>query len=270
MTVALVTGPTSGIGRAVSRRLAEEGIHVIAAGRSVARLDDVVGEIGRTGGSAEPLVVDLSSFASIRQAAGKLEGRSIDLLIDNAGVAVARGTTFDGFEIQFGVNHLGHFLLTNLLCPALPQGARVVIVSSDMHRRARGIDFDRVTGPTRSMFGVPEYATSKLANILFARELARVRPQWRTYAVHPGLVDTHLFPALTRPLVRRTAISPDEGADTIVWCATEPSLERHTGRYYARRQEVSPSALAMDDGLARELWARSHAWCGLGETGVDG
>jgi NAD(P)-dependent dehydrogenase (short-subunit alcohol dehydrogenase family) len=270
MAVALVTGPTSGIGRAVSRRLAMEGLHVIAGGRSRERLDSLVAEIAGAGGSCEPMVMDLSSFASVRQAVETLEGRSIDVLVDNAGVAVARGSTADGFEIQFGVNHLGHFLLTNLLRPNLVSGARVVVVSSDMHRRARGIDFDRVTRPTRSWFGVPEYATSKLANILFARELARACPELRTYAVHPGLVDTHLFPAVTRPLVRTAAVSAEEGADTIVWCALEPSLATATGGYYSRRQEVSPSAEASDDALAVQLWSRSEMWCGIGGLNGDG
>jgi retinol dehydrogenase 12 len=270
MSVALVTGSTSGIGRAVSHQLATEGFHVIAAGRSLERLSAVVDEVTGQGGSAEPLLVDLASFGSVRHAVTVLAGKRIDVLVDNAGVAVARGSTADGFEIQFGVNHLGHFLLTRLLGPNLADGARIVVVSSDMHRRASGIDFDRVTRPTRSLFGVPEYATSKLANVLFVRELARVAPQWKTYAVHPGLVDTGLFPAVTRPLIRRTALTPEHGADTVVWCATEPSLEGQTGLYYARRQEVPPSAEALDDDLARELWAKSDAWCGSGAAETDG
>jgi NAD(P)-dependent dehydrogenase (short-subunit alcohol dehydrogenase family) len=161
-------------------------------------------------------------------------------------------------------------LLTLSLPPHLADGARFVVMSSDILKRTHGIDFDRVTRPTHSLFGVPEYATSKLANILFVRELARVEPQWRTYAVHPGLVDTGLFPAVTRPLIRLTALTPEQGADTVVWCATEPSLEGQTGLYYARRQEVPPSAEALSDKLASELWARSDGWCGIGPAETDG
>jgi NAD(P)-dependent dehydrogenase (short-subunit alcohol dehydrogenase family) len=269
VSVAVVTGPTSGIGRAVSLRLGDHGFHIVAVGRSEERLGRLVRQVTAAGGSAEALLVDLASFESVRDGARRLAGRPIDVLIDNAGVAVARGTTVDGFEIQFGVNHLGHFLLTELLVPDLRDGARVVVVASDMHRRARGIDLDRVTRPTRSWFGVPEYATSKLANVLFTRELARREPRLRCYAVHPGLVDTDLFPAVTRPLIRRSAITPEEGADTVVWCAVEPDPGKVSGGYFARRHEVPPSPVALDDDLAAELWARSVSWCGVGTTEPD-
>jgi NAD(P)-dependent dehydrogenase (short-subunit alcohol dehydrogenase family) len=265
MSNAMVTGPSSGIGRAVALALAKKGFHVVAAGRSAEKVGRVVDEIRSSRGTAETLVLDLASFQSTKTAAREFEesGRSLDVLVNNAGVAVARGTTVDGFQVQFGVNHLGHFLLTHHLRRTFRPGTRVIQVSSDMHHRARGIDFEAVTKPTRSMFGVAEYAASKLANVLFVREMARRQPDWGIYAVHPGLVDTPLFPALTRPLVRMSGVTPEQGADTVVWCAmTEDGLT--SGGYYASRTEKAPSAVARDDDLAAELWRRSERWCGVG------
>jgi NAD(P)-dependent dehydrogenase (short-subunit alcohol dehydrogenase family) len=266
----MVTGASSGIGAAVATKLATLGFHVVAAGRSEQRLGVVVSRIMSGGGSAEPLLLDLASQESVRGASEVIRstGRAVDILVNNAGVAVERGVTLDGFQIQFGVNHLGHFLLTDAIGGSLGSGARVITLSSEMHRRASGIDFARVTRPTRSPFGVAEYAVSKLANILFTRELARRRPEWRVSAVHPGLVDTRLFPALVRPLVRRTGLTPDQGADTVIWCATEG--EPVSGGYYASRTQLEPSAPAQDDDLAQELWERSERWCGVGRPQADG
>jgi retinol dehydrogenase 12 len=245
------------------------GFHVVAAGRSPERVGRVVDEVTARGGSAEPLIVDLASLHSAREAARSWEetGRLLDVLVCNAGVAAGRGTTVDGFQLQFGVNHLGHFMLTHHLRGAFRPGTRIVVVSSDLHRRAGGIDFDRVTHRTHSLIGIEEYAVSKLANVLFARELARRQPDWRTYAVHPGLVDTALFPAWTRPLLRRRMLTPEQGADTIVWCATDASLANSTGLYHQERAQRRPSAVALDDGLAIELWERSERWCGVGPVG---
>lgn len=257
----VLTGPTSGIGRAAALALAAAGRHVIAAGRSQDKLKDLLGEIRISGGSAEPVSLDLESMQSVRAAAEVILSRldSLGVLINNAGVGGGRGLTEDGFEMQFGVNHLGHFLLTSLLAPVLGPDARVVQLSSEMHRRSGGIDFDRVRRRTRSRTGIAEYSTSKLANLLFARELAKRRPALRTYAVHPGLVDTGIFPWFTKPFLSN-ALTPEEGADTTVWCATEPRLADSSGMYWAKRAEREPSTLARDDRLAAELWERSEEW----------
>lgn len=266
----MVTGVSSGIGMATALELARRGLHLIAAGRSAERTMPVVARILDDGGSAEFLSVDLSSLESVRSAIGSWlsTGRSLDVLVANAGVGAARGRTEDGFEIHFGVNHLGHFLLTVGLLPSLSDEARVVVVSSEAHRRARGIDLSAVRNRTGGLGGMAEYSTSKLANILFARRLASLRPGLRTYSLHPGVVATRIFPTLVRPFMPG-AISPEEGADTSVWCVTAPELAGETGRYYIHRRPRQPSPEAEDDALAEELWERSAEWCGMaGEPGA--
>ncbi len=262
--IALVTGPTSGIGLIVARSLARAGFHVIAAGRSPERMSRAVDSIIAAGGSAEPLLLDLASLESVRSAARSFteSGRVLDVLVNNAGIGIGRGQTRDGFEIHFGVNHLGHFLLTRQLSPCFVRGTRIIQMASSVHERARGIDFDRVRGGTRSLSGIDEYAQSKLANILYARELASRNPNWNTYAVHPGLVDTALIPRWSKPLLRNRLLRPEDGGDTPIWCATSPDVAGQSGLYYARRRVVEPSSAARDNSLARELWERSERWCG--------
>lgn len=268
MKTALVTGPSSGIGREVTLALARNGFHIVAAGRSPERVGKVVDEIAKRSGSAEALHLDLASLASVREAAGtfKNSGRRLDVVINNAGVAGGRGITSDGFQLQFGVNHLGHFLLAHSLRDTLHPGARILQVSSQVHHRAKGIDFDRLTQTTRSLSGVREYAESKLANILYVRELAKRRPEWSAYAIHPGMADTTIWPWYSKPFVRGKLISPLEAADTIVWCATEPGLADNSGGYFAIRQKRQPSPVALDRDLAGELWKRSEQWCGIGSS----
>lgn len=260
----MVTGASSGIGLATALELAGKGYHIVAAGRSEERTMSTVEEIGTAGGSAEFLHVDLASLGSCRDAARSFveSGRTLDVLIANAGVGGVRGLTDDGFEIAFGVNHLGHFMLTTQLRPALRSGSRIVVVSSEVHRRADGIDFDGVREKTGPLGGWSEYAVSKLANILFARRLAELEPDWRTYSLHPGLADTNIFPAIARPFFRNRQ-PPHEAAETSVYCATSPEVADHSGLYYAKSSIREPSQVARDDGLAAELWSRSKDWCGL-------
>lgn len=264
MPTALVTGPNSGIGRMTALGLARAGFHLIAAGRSAARIKPMIDSIVSEGGSAEILELDLASFSSVRSAAARFgeSGRVLDVLVNNAGIGInRRGLTVDGFEVHFGINHLGHFLLTDQLRNSFEPGSRIVSLASAAHFRATGIDFDRVTRPTR-LTGYPEYATSKLANILFIRELARREPDLNAYAVHPGLVDTPLIPRPARLLMRKSLLTPEQGADTVLWCATSGEVADESGEYYQRRGIAIPSLPARDDELARELWQRSVEWCG--------
>jgi NAD(P)-dependent dehydrogenase (short-subunit alcohol dehydrogenase family) len=265
----MVTGPSSGIGRATALGLAAQDFHVVAAGRSVDRVGMVIEQIRRTGGSAEFLSLDLASLESARAAARSFaaSGRALDVLVNNAAVGLGRGLTSDGFEIHFGVNHLGHFMLTDQLSEVIPVGGRVVQITSSVHHRATGFDFEWCYQKTRSPLGLDEYAKSKLANVLFVRELATRRPDWRVYAVHPGLTDTRLIPAWIKPALRRRLLTAEEGADTPVWCATSEELAGQSGLYYARRAAEEPSHVARDDALSHNLWVRSEQWCNPGSHG---
>ena len=263
MPIALVTGANSGIGRATAIGLAKEGAHVIAAGRSAERTRPVLEEIEARGGSTEFLALDLASMSSVRTAARVFAGsdRHLDILVNNAGIGVnRRGLTEDGFEVHFGINHLGHFLLTRELLPHLRPGSRVVSLTSGLHFRADRLDLSRVRRRT-SYIGLAEYATSKLANLLFIKELARRRPELHAYAVHPGLVRTRLIPAPLRALSGSSMLSPEQGADTVIWAATSEQVAAESGHYYQQRSRAIPSTLAQDDDLARELWERSDEWC---------
>jgi NAD(P)-dependent dehydrogenase (short-subunit alcohol dehydrogenase family) len=264
MKIAIVTGPTRGIGREISLGMAQRGFHVVAAGRSEKRLAQLVAEIDDLGGSGEMLGLDLASLASTRDAARAFaaSGRTTDVLVNNAGIGpTSRGLTVEGFEAHFGVNHLGHFSFTHHLGPTFREGTRIVQVVSALHN-VEGIDFGRLTRRTWGT-GVSEYAVSKLANILFVRELARRRPRLRAYAAHPGFADTGIIPWFVKPFVSRRLISAEEGAATPLWCATDAGLAGESGRYYARMERRDPRPVAQDDLLASELWERSEIWCGI-------
>ena len=265
MSVAMVTGPNSGIGLVIARSLAERGYHLVAAGRSETRIAPVVAEIKDSGGSAEFLHLDLASLDSAKAAAVAFEktGRTLDVLVNNAGIGVnRRGLTKDGFEVHFGINHLGHFMLTHHLRHTFRPGTRIVQVASSVHDRAPGIDFDLVRRKS-SFAGLNEYAVSKLANVLFVREMARRQPDWRLYAVHPGLVSTNLIPGVVRFFYRNRILTPEQGADTALWCATSDDVADESGNYYAKRETRTPSPVALDYDLADELWRRSELWCGV-------
>ena len=237
MPIALVTGANSGIGRATAIGLAGGGVHVIAAGRSAERAQPVLDEIAAFGGSAEFLELDLASMTSVRTASQSFADtrRNLDILVNNAGIGVnRRGLTEDGFEVHFGINHLGHFLLTRELFPNLGPESRVVALTSAMHFRADGIDFARVRRPT-AFTGLAEYATSKLANVLFTRELARRRPEIRAYAVHPGLVRTRLIPGPIRVLSGLEHGQPRTGR-------RHGALVRHLGGCGLGERAVLPAA----------------------------
>ncbi len=265
MKTSLITGATSGIGRAAARELSQKGHHIVVAGRSRDRGASLVSALEGSGGSASFLHVDLASFASVRQAAQEFldRGVTIDVMVNNAGVGMAKGLTEDGFEKHFAINHLGHFLLNHGLQPAFREGTRVITVASAVHKRVDGIDFDRVAHKGRSLFRLDEYGVSKLANVLYTAELARRHSEWNTYAVHPGFVNTKILPGWLRLLRSARLLTPEQGASTIVFCATEPDLDGESGHYYARGARSEPSPAAQDPDLAAELWDRSEQWCGI-------
>lgn len=270
----VVTGSNTGLGRVTAEVLARRGARVILANRSEERTRPVLDAIVAAGGDAVFHPLDLSDLAGIRQSAEALLARDepLDVLVNNAGLAAARGQTADGFELAFGVNHLGPFLFTLLLVPALRRAgaARVVQVASRAHKRIDRLDLDTVREPTQTRTGFPEYARSKLANVLTSRELGRRLEGTgiTTYAVHPGVVATDIWrrvPWPLRSLVKLFMVSEEEGAKTQIWCATAPELADHTGRYYVKCREAPLEGLGDDDDLARDLWERSIAWTGAPE-----
>ena len=264
----MVTGPSSGIGLVTAKELGRKGFHVVAAGRSEKRTAPVVDTIVREGGSVEFLRLDLASLDSARSAAQEYKetGRTLDVLVNNAGIGAGKGMTADGFEVHFGVNHLGHFMLTSHLSETFRPGTRIIQVSSEVHRRVAGIHLEAARSPTKSFYGLDEYGSSKVCNILFIRELARRCPEWSAYAVHPGLVSTGIIPWYIRPFIGWRLLTPEQGADTVVWCATSDEVGEDSGLYYGRRAVMEPSPAATDDRLARELWDESERWCGVAPT----
>ena len=272
--VFLVTGGNTGIGRATVLDLARRGATVRVACRSEQKGRAAVAAIAaETGNDAVQFTaLDLADLGSVRACAGRLLARDepLHVLVNNAGVAGQRGLTRDGFELAFGVNHLGHFLLTTALLARLEASAsggvpsRVVNVSSDSHYAARGIDFDAVRRGTRSVTGMPEYAVSKLSNVLFTQELARRLDGGAvtSYALHPGVVASDIWrriPWPVRPLMKRRMISPEEGARTSLYCASSPDVAQETGLFYDKCAHREPSRHATPD-LARRLWDQSEAW----------
>ncbi len=268
--VSIVTGSNTGLGKATALALARQGSHVVLASRSAERTVPIVEEIGREVGPdrVEFLKLDLGSLASVKAAAENflVGGRPLHVLVNNAGLAGRRGMTVEGFELTFGVNHVGHYLLTRLLLDRMIASApaRIVHVASSVHHRAERIDWDRLRR-RRMLPATGKYAVSKLANILFNRELAKrlTGTGVTTYAAHPGLAATDIYrvvPAPFRRLMTRSMPTPESAARTQVWCATAPELSGETGLYYANLHEKDPSPAAMDDDLAAELWTRSEEW----------
>lgn len=269
--VALVTGANTGIGRVTARELARRGAHVFIACRSAERAQDAINEIRALAGAGpvDFLPLDLGDFASIRACAGDFltRGLPLHLLINNAGLAGARGMTASGFELAFGTNHVGHFLLTRLLETRLRESApaRIVTVASRAHVRATGLDWQALRQTTRSGTGLPEYSNSKLANILFSAELARQLADSgvTTYALHPGVVASDVWrsvPWPLRPLIKLGMISNEDGAATTLHCATAAAAAQESGMYYDKCRVKTPSTMAQDRELAAELWRRSLEW----------
>ena len=263
--VCVVTGANTGIGKETARGLAQMGAHVILACRSEEKARAAIEEIqSDTGnGAIEFHHLDLSSLAAVRESALTLAKRDLPLhvLVNNAGLAGLRGTTVDGWEMTMGVNHLGPFLWTLLLLDKLKASApsRMVMVASQAHKRINGIDFDAQTKPTQSITGFPEYCVSKLANVLFSRSLGEQLEGTgvTTYSVHPGGVASDIFRKVPQPfrwVLLKFLLTNEEGAQTSIYCATDPELADVTGLYYAKSREKKPAPLARDDELAKRVW----------------
>lgn len=266
----LVTGANTGIGKETVRVLAGRGARVILAGRSEeknrAAIREIADETGNT--DLDFLSLDLGDLDSVRRAATTFldSGEPLHVLINNAGLAGAKGLTTSGFELAFGTNHVGPFLLTELLREHLIESGpgRIVNVASTAHYRARGIDWDAVRQPAASRTAFDEYCVSKLANVLHAQELARRLEGTgvTTYSLHPGAIASDVWrevPFGLRHVMKLFMKSTSEGARTSLHCATSPDVAGDSGLYYDNCREKTPGKGATPE-LADELWRRSEAW----------
>ena len=271
--VAIITGANTGIGRETARDLARRGAEVHVLCRDVERGEVLRRDIKiETGKEVFIHRIDLASLETVRECTSALRNdlQKIDILINNAGVmATPEWRTQEGFELQFGTNHVGHFLLTNELLPLLRKAekARVVVVSSSAHAMGK-IDFEDLNWRTRPYNSMGAYGQSKLANILFAKELARretlLGSGVTVYSLHPGIVKTELsrhfretfgsvlfyLAKIFSPLYKTV----ESGAQTSICCAVDPALEKQTGKYYkdCQEAEISTEGENMED--ARRLW----------------
>ena len=270
---ACITGAGSGIGFHTALELARQGYRVILGIRNAEKAAISANEIRKAvpGSSVLPMTLDLSSRVSIEAFAAELSASvpSLDILVNNAGqMCSTYKTTADGFELQIGVNYMGHFLLTRLLHGHLkksPEG-RVIVVSSSAHYGGK-IDFERFRSDKGKYRGMPAYAQSKLAKVLFAREFARRHPELRCYSLHPGVVASDIVRGENQgwlmtigwALFKPFTFSPRRGAKTSVFLATASPPPERNGQYFDEHQHpMKPSRLAQDPELARELWEVSE------------
>uniref|UniRef100_A0A8C6L5M9 Si:dkey-23o4.6 n=1 Tax=Nothobranchius furzeri TaxID=105023 RepID=A0A8C6L5M9_NOTFU len=271
----LVTGANTGIGKETCRDLAARGARVVMACRDLVRAEQAAEKIRRSTGNGNVVIrhLDLASIYSVTQFAKDFQDSEdrLDVLINNAGVMMCpRKITEDGFETQMAVNHLGHFLLTNLLLPMLRSSApsRVINVSSIAHQGGR-IDFDDLFFTKRPYSALGSYRQSKLANVLFTRELARrlTGSGVSAFCLHPGVIRTELsrhvesqFP-LIGALMRLPGLllmkTPWQGCQTTLFCAVTPGLEDRSGCYFSDCTEKEVAPEGQDDKVARRLWEES-------------
>ncbi|XP_057703386.1 retinol dehydrogenase 12 isoform X1 [Corythoichthys intestinalis] len=275
----LITGANTGIGKETALDLARRGARVILACRDLTKAHIAAVQIRKQSRNDNVVVkkLDLACLQSVRDLARDIINNEehLDILINNAGIMMCpKWKTDEGYEMQFGVNHLGHFLLTNLLIELLKKSApsRIVIVSSLAHEKGQ-IHFNDINLEEDYKPDV-SYRQSKLANILFCRELAiRLKGTGvNTYCLHPGVVRTelarHLFPTSLwkNPLLLPFLLmikNPQEGAQTSIFCAVDESLANSSGLYYSDCALKTPAPAAMDDNTAKRLWALSSSMVGL-------
>ncbi len=269
--VVVITGATSGIGEVAAIRLAEQGAKIVFIARDPARADAALARLKHAGPGAAHRVhlADLSLMADTRRVAVEIAAAEprIDVLINNAGAVFDRRVvTSEGLELTFALNHMAYFVLTEGLKARLvgSSPARIVSTASAAHQGAR-LDFDDLQS-ARSFSAMGVYGRSKLCNILFTRELARRLAGTGVTAncLHPGVVATRFgdnaggLLGMMMPLVKRLSISPERGAETIVYLASSPDVEGVSGLYFAKCAPKTPSAAAQDDDAAARLWEISE------------
>ena len=272
----VITGATSGIGAVAAIRLAEQGARIVIVARDKRRAEETLGDL-RAANAAQAhtaFYADLSRLGEMKRVAAEIAAAEprIDVLMNNAGlIATSIQKTGDGLGLMFATNHLAYFVLTNLLLERLRAagGARIVSTASEAHRRGR-LDFNRL----QEQKGMTGYGTTKLCNILFTRELARRIAGTGVTAncLHPGFVATRFgdnsggaMRAGITIAKRLFALSPEEGAKTMVYLASSPQPAGRSGGYYDRCALAEPSSAARSDADARRLWDLS-----AGITGIAG
>ncbi len=294
----IVTGANSGSGLATTEQLVRQGAHVIAACRRVSAGEEATNHLSSERGSVEVLELDLNSLASVRRFVATMKDTYDQLhgLVNNAGVmSTPKGETEDGFETQFGINYLGHFLLTEMLLDVLKKSApsRIVCVSSlahaGMQKRSATIDLDDLKYEKRKYDPVASYCQSKLAIVIYARHLAKRLEGTgvSVFSTHPGWIRSNLIKHTMPPWVQNvlmrpfsgllTMMSPEDGAQTQLHCLLDDDAPDHSGEYFSQngllypKKEnrpggwpmLSPNPLTYDDDLAERLYEKSIELVGL-------
>ena len=274
--VCLITGATSGIGQVTALELAKMGSTVVITARNQTKAEQAIEKIRSEAGSrkVEGLVADLSSQTEVRSLASEFKRHydRLDVLINNAGAIYMRRTeSSDGIEMTFAGNHLAPFLLTNLLLDTLERSApaRIINVSSNSHE-GQVIDFDDIQCQHNYQF-MRAYGKSKLGNILFTYELDRrlAGSGVTVNALHPGFVGTNMganngwIVRLFLPLTRLWAISSQDGAETSIYLASAPEVERVSGEYFYQKQSIPSSQYSQDEEIAKRFWQVSAEMTGL-------
>ena len=270
----VITGATSGIGLVAAESLARQGARIVLTARDAARGRAALDRLIRANPDAahDLVLADLSTIAQMKRAGEALLAKAprIDVLINNAGaIFERREVTADGLEKTFAVNHMAYFVITEVVRPGLAPDARIVSTASTAHAFAK-LDFDDLqTARGYSAFGA--YGRSKLCNVLWTRELARRLSGTAITAncVHPGGVNTNFGSELhgvmgaLMSLGKRMMLTPEQGADTLIWLAAAPQAAGRTGGYWTKRRMIEPSAAARDAEAGRRLWTESARIAGL-------
>lgn len=279
----VITGANTGIGKLTALDLSKRGAKIVMLCRNVEKAEEAAEEIRKaTEGDVVVHKLDLSSLATVRECAEQLGNslEKIDILINNAGImACPEMRTTEGFEMQIGTNHFGHFLLTNLLMPQLKKAAphaRIINVSSMAHIRGH-MQWDDINFDKTPYNAIQAYGQSKLANVLFTKELARKGEGSgvNAYALHPGVINTELGRHLKdtfgpvaimfrcfMPFIK----TPESGANTTIYCAVEESIADHNGRYYSDCREKQPAPQAENIEDAKKLWEISEQLVNLNQA----
>jgi len=270
----LITGGNAGIGKATAIALAKEKHTIILACRNESKAQQAVADIKSTtkNEAIHYLTCDLASLESVKNcaAAYRKQFGQLDILINNAGLVTDKlQFTTDGFELQIGVNHLSHFLLTTQLIDLLEKSSepRIVNVSSKAHYKGK-INFNSFKGELGAdkYKGMSAYAQSKLANVLFTKELAKRYPKICSHSLHPGVVGTKIANknnnkkswSILWSLFSPFMLNASKGAKTSVFLATSSAALKTNGKYFDKQKEVEPSDLAKDKALAEQLWEQSE------------